>query len=258
MLSNATSVSVKACPSAAMTLPALSLSGPLIAAKPPLSDLGLRRVELGAGGVGDGGTEGRHLDEPFGKAAAHEVGDRLARHRGGDHVGIDLGPVPLRPGQVKLGGQRRLVGVVAADIGAASGGGFDHHLGAVDVASDDIATGVGERIGRLGLLHRKRPLAGEDHLAGDRRIDGACPEQEGVDVEQHLRDGLGRDESDLLGLAGMACGDAVEILAHADVAEVGADIGRMLPFGPHAAAMLEPDVGVGGGKSEDVGVEIAE
>ena len=35
MLSSATSVSSKACPSLAMTLPRLSFSGPLMTAKPP-------------------------------------------------------------------------------------------------------------------------------------------------------------------------------------------------------------------------------
>ena len=61
-------------------------------------------------------------------------------------------------------------------------------------------------------LHRHRPLAGEDHLGRDRRVDRARAEREGVDVQQHLRDRLGGDEAELLRLAHVAGDDAVEIL----------------------------------------------
>ena len=40
----------------------------------------------------------------------------------------------------------------------------------------------------------------------------------------------------------MTGGDAVQVLPHADVAEVGTGIGRVA-VGPQAATMLEPDIG---------------
>ena len=113
-----------------------------------------------ARGVADGRPIGAGLDEALGEAAADEVGQRLAglglRY---EHL-VDRGPVPFRPGQVELRRQRRLVGVIAADIAAAPRGGLDHHLRAVHMAGDHVAARIGQRIGGLGLLHRQRARRG--------------------------------------------------------------------------------------------------
>ena len=207
-----------------------------------LHDLGQDRVGIRPRRLAHRRPVGAHLDEALGDAAAHEVRQRLAGHHLGDEALVDLRPVPLRAGEVELRRERALVGVVAADIGAASGGGLDHHLRAVDVAGDDVDALVDERVGRLGFLHRQRPLAGEDHLRGDRRIDAARAERVAVDVEEHLRDRLRRDEADLLRLRRVAGDDAVQILAHADIAEIGAGVRRVLALRPEAAAMAELDV----------------
>ena len=258
MLSSSIAVSAKAWPSVATTSPLLSLQRSLDDGEAALHHFGQRGVELLARRLADGGAERAHLDEAVGQAAAGEVGQRLAGHELVDEHLVDLGPVPFGAGEVFFRRQRALVGVVAADEGAAAGGRLDHHLRAVDMAGDDVGALVDQRVGGFRLLDRQRPFAGEDHLAGDGRVDRARAEQEGVDVEQHLRDRLGGDEAELLGLRGVAGDDAVQILAHADIAEIGAGIHRMLVLVPHAAAMAELHVGEFRGHGQHVRVEIAE
>jgi hypothetical protein len=147
--------------------------------------------------------------------------------------------------------------VIAADKGAASGRRLDDNLGAVDMAGDDISALIDQRIGGFRFLHRQRPFTREDDLACDRGIDRARAQEEGIDVEQHLRDGLGCDKADLLALRGMAGRDAVQILPHADVAEVGAGIHRVLVLVPHAAAMAELHIRELGAHRQHMRVEIA-
>ena len=49
-------------------------------------------------------------------------------------------------------------------------------------------------------------------------------EREGVDIAQHLRNGLGRDKAQLAGLGGIASHDAGDVLRFVDVAEVAAGV----------------------------------
>jgi hypothetical protein len=73
-------------------------------------------------------------------------------------------------------------------------------------------------------------------------VDRARAHGEGVDVAQHLRDRLGRDEADLAALAHVAGDHAVEVLRLVDVAEEAAGVLGVLALGPHAAAMGEAHV----------------
>ena len=54
--------------SVAMTLPLLSFIGPLMTEKPPFMISAFGGLELGAGRVGHGRAERRHLDEPVGQS----------------------------------------------------------------------------------------------------------------------------------------------------------------------------------------------
>src|SRR5258705_2605020 len=193
-----------------------------------LLHLGQHGVGLLAPGLGHGLAVGRHLDVALLESAAHEVLHGLAFEGRADVVGVDRQPVPLRAGEVTLRRERRLVDVIAANVDAAALGRLDHDLGTVDVAGDHVDALVDQAVRRLGLLHRKRPVARDDHLAGDLRIDAPRAQGEGVDVAQHLRNGLRGDEADFLGLAGVARRDAVDVLALVDVAEVAAGVHRML------------------------------
>ena len=147
--------------------------------------------------------------------------------------------------------------MVAGSEQAALLGRLDHHLGAVDVAGDDVDALVGEAVGRFRLLDRHRPIAGEDHLDGDGRVDRTRAEGEGVDVAQHLWDRLGGDEAELLGLGDMGGDDAGEIFRFVDVAEIAVDVVRQA-FAPQTAAMKERDVRILFRFLENVRIEIAE
>ena len=89
-------------------------------------------------------------------------------------------------------------------------------------------------------------------------LDATGAQRERVDVAQHLRDGLGCDEAELLALGDVAGNDTVEVLGLVDVAEEAADVLRVLGLVPQAAAVGEADVGVLGSEREDVRVEVAE
>ena len=160
-------------------------------------------------------------------------------HHGIDIGLVDIAPGPFGTGQIFVGRQRALIGMITADECATASRRLDNDLGTIDMAGDDIGTLIDQCVGGFRLLDRQRPLAGEDRLTGDGGIDGARAEQEGVDVEQHLGDRLGSDEADLLALRRVAGGDAIQVLPHADVAEIGPRIHRMLVLVPHAAAMAE-------------------
>src|SRR6267142_1103739 len=201
---------------------------------------------------------GAGLDEAFLQAAAHEVVHRFAGHRVLHVRGVRRGPIPLGAGQIALGGQRRLIGVIAADEDATALRGLDDHLRAVDVTGDDVHALVDQAVGGLGFLDRQGPVAGDDQLRRDLRIDRARAHGEGVDVPQYLWDRLGGDEAELLRLGGVAGDDAVQVLALVDVAEVAADVLRMLALGPETAAVGEADLGILLGHPEDVRIEVAE
>jgi hypothetical protein len=88
-------------------------------------------------------------------------------------------------------------------------------------------------------------------------IDGSTERAPRVDVDQHLRDRLGGDEAELLRLGRVRRGDAVQILAHADIAEIGSGVHRILVLVPQPAAVAELNVLVLGGHAQHVRVEIA-
>ena len=117
--------------------------------------------------------------------------------------------------------------------------------------------GVHEAVGGFRLLHRHRPVAGEDHLQGRVRPREPRAEHEGVDVAQELRDRLGGHEAELAGLGGMAGDDAGDVLRLVDIAEIAADVLRVL-LRPQPAGMLEPGLGIFVGELEHVRAEIAE
>ncbi len=117
---------------------------------------------------------------------------------------------------------------------------------------------VGHRVGRLGLAHRHGPVAGEDGLGGDRRVDRAGAQREGVDVAQHLRDRLGGHEAQPLGPAHVAGDDAAEVLRLVDVAEEAAGVGGVPALGPQAAGVGEAYGVVPARDRQHVRVEVAE
>jgi hypothetical protein len=51
--------------------------------------------------------------------------------------------------------------------------------------------------------------------------------------------GTQRNEADLLGLRCIGCGNAVQVLAHADIPEVGPGVHQVLVFLPQATAVPE-------------------
>ena len=103
---------------------------------------------------------------------------------------------------------------------------------------------VDQRIGRLRFFYGHRPFAGKNHLTGNRRIDTAGTEQKGIDIQQYLRNGFGSHKADFFRRAGMPCRHPVQILPHADIAEIGTGILRVLVGRPQAAAMLKAHVGI--------------
>src|SRR5690606_15776913 len=104
------------------------------------------RLEVGNGrvcsgnGFGRGARAiGRGLQHVIVVAAGEEGGQRFTL---GQLVGkqrVDGGPLVFGAGDEAIGRQRGLGGIVAAGLDAATLGGFHHHLGAVDMAGDDIA-----------------------------------------------------------------------------------------------------------------------
>src|SRR5258706_8069357 len=177
----------------------------------------------------------RHFHEALLQAAAHEILEWGPGHRILDVLRVGREPIPFGAGQVALGRQRRLVGVIAAGEDAALLGGLDDDLGTVDVAGDHVDALVDHAIGGFGLLYGQRPVAGDNELAGDLRVDAARAHEEGIAVAQYLRDRLCGGEARLLALAGVAGDHAVQVLAFVDVAAVAAGVHRVPALGPQAA-----------------------
>src|SRR4029077_19011130 len=124
----------------------------------------------------------------FLKPAADEVGDFLAGLEIVHIIGVDLFPIPLRSREVAVGRQGRLATVVTASLNATPLGRLDNDLRTVHVTGNDVHALVDQARGSFRLLNRHGPVAGEDHVAGDRRIDAACSQGEGIDVSAYLRD----------------------------------------------------------------------
>jgi len=125
------------------------------------------------------------------------------------------------------------------------------------MAGDDVHALVGQAVGRLRLTDRQEPVPGEDDLGRDAGIDGLRGEGEGIDVAQHLRDRLGRDEAEFLRFRHMPGDDAGNIDRLIDIAEIGMRVERIALL-PEAAAMHERDPAVGLGGAQHVGIEITE
>ena len=147
---------------------------------------------------------------------------------------------------------------MAAGLHAALLGGLDDDLRAVDVAGDDVAAGVDQRVGGFRLANRHRPVAGEDHLHRRLRIDRARAEQHRIDVGEHAGDRLGGDEADLVGLGRQAGGDAVDVMGLVEIAEIGAGVLRVLVLVPQRRGVAELDLRIFLGDVDDEGRVIAE
>ncbi len=133
-------------------------------------------------------------------------------------------------------------GVVAAGLHAALLGGLDHDLRTVHVAGDDVAAGVDQRVDGLGLAHRQRPVAGEDDLHDGIRVGLLGAQHERVDVAQHRGDRLGGDEAELVRPGREAGGDAVDVVGLVQVAEIAAQVLRVLFGAPERRGMAEFDL----------------
>src|SRR5262249_29443819 len=72
-----------------------------------------------------------------------------------------------------------------------------------------------------------------------------------------LRDRLGRNESALAGLGGIARNDALEVLAFVDIAQITANV-LWMSLGPQTPAMLQARLGVFVCLAQHVGIEIAQ
>jgi len=124
--------------------------------------------------------------------------------------------------------------------------------------SKDIDALVDELVGGLGFLDRQRPVASEDHQAGDRRVHATCAQRKGVDVAEHLGNGLAGDKTELLRARGMAGNDAAQVLTLVDETEVTADVGGVDFLIVKSAAMEESDLGIALRHDQHMGVEVAE
>ena len=157
---------------------------------------------------------------------------------------------------MRLRRQRRGIDVIARHHRAAARGVLHHGLRSVDVAGDDVDAGIDQAVGGFGFLHRHRPVAREDDLQRCVRIGEPRAQDERVDVAQKLRDRLGGDEAELAGLGGGAGHDAGDVLRFVDVAEIAADVLRIL-VRPQPARMLEPHLRIFAGELERVRVVVA-
>src|SRR5271165_5675767 len=160
-------------------------------------------------------------------SARQEVGQRLAGCEVRGVAPVDGDPLVFGAGDEALRRQWRLARVVAAALDPALLRRLDDHLRSVDVAGDDVAARVDERVGGLRFADGHRPVAGEDHLHDRFRIDRSRAEHERIDVAQHARDRLGGDEAKLVRLGRETRGDAVDIVRLIEVAEIGAGVFRI-------------------------------
>src|SRR3984957_15249742 len=196
---------------------------------------GLRRI-------GRARPERRVLHEIDVIAPGGEVRQRLALSEIGGVALVDRRPFVFGAGDEALGRERRLARIVAAGLDAALLPGLDDHLRSINMAGDDIAAGVDQRVRGFGLANGQRPVAGEDHLHGCVRIDRACAQQDRIDVAQHDPDRLGRHEADLVGLRRKTGSDAVHIMRLVEVAEIGAGVFRILVLVPERRRVTELDI----------------
>ena len=126
------------------------------------------------------------------------------------------------------------------------------------MAGDHVAARVDQRLHRLGLAHRQRPIAGDDEMDLRRRIDLLHADGEGIDVAQHDADRLGGDVADLVGLGREAGGDAVHIVALVHIGIIAAGVHRVLVFVPQPGRVPELDLGIFLRRVQHERVEIAE
>src|SRR5262249_53042787 len=97
---------------------------------------------------------GRSPDHALFQAAARQVGDLLTGLKPLDKISVHTFPVPLRPGEITLGGERCLTGVIARTEDAPPFTGFHDHLGTIDMARNDVDSLINQAVGRLRLFDR--------------------------------------------------------------------------------------------------------
>src|SRR3984957_8650945 len=209
-------------------------------------------------GIGRAGPEWRVLHEIDVIAPGGEVWQRPALSEIGGIALIDRRPFVFRAGDEALRRERRLARIVAAGLDAALLAGLDDHLRPVNMARDDIASGIDQRVRGFCFADWQRPVAGEDHLHGRVRIDRARPQEDRIDVAEHNRDRLRCHEADLVGLRRKTGGDAVHVMRLVEVAEIGAGVFRILVLVPERRRVTELDIWIFFGEINDKGAVVAE
>ena len=192
--------------------------------------------------LGRGRAERRILDEVDLVSAGEEVGQRFAFGEVRSVALVDRDPLVFGPGNEAFRRKRRLARIVAAAHDAALFRRLDDDLRSVDMAGDDVATGVDQRVRGLGFADRHRPVAGEDHLHRRVGIGRTRAEKDRIDVAEHARDRLGGDESDLVLFGAKAGGDAVDVVRLIEVAEIRAGVLRILVLVPEGRRVAKLDV----------------
>ena len=191
------------------------------------------------------------------QAAAHQVRQGFAGLNFLCEIRVHPFPVPLCTGQVTLGGQRCLIGMVTGTKNATALTRFDDHLGAIDMTGDDIDALIDKAIGRLCLFDRHGPIARENDLCGGLWIGNAGPQCKRIDIAQHLRNRFGCDEAQFAGLRRMARHNARKVLGFVDVTKIAPHVLRVLPLLVQAASVQERHIGIFLGDVQEVGIKIA-
>src|SRR5260370_42227752 len=88
--------------------------------------------------LGSAGSEGGAFHHVLVVSAFVDVGQLLSPGDQGGIAGIDRAPFQLGARNKALGGERALIGIMAAGLDPAGLGTLDHHLRAVDMTSDDV------------------------------------------------------------------------------------------------------------------------
>src|ERR1700727_1417568 len=124
---------------------------------------GLRRI-------GRAGAERRILNEVDLVAPGGEVGQRLALGEIRGVALVDRRPLVLGAGNETLGRERHLARVMAAGLDPALLPRLDDHFRSVNMAGDDVAASVDQRVSGFRLAAGEGPDAPEDNLQGPVRI----------------------------------------------------------------------------------------
>src|SRR6266571_1013388 len=152
-------------------------------------------VDLRLGSRVDRLAKWGQVDEAVLEAAVVAAALPAPVHRRLDAGELVWAPVVDSAGQPLVGGERLLVGVVAAPfqavrLGRIAGG------GAVLALSEDVDSELDQALGRLLFLGGVEPGRGPDDPHRRSGMGGLRAEGEGVDLADHLGDREGRDEAD--------------------------------------------------------------